>query len=142
MRTFSAFALLLGSLATLGCHHRKCEDPAPQPTICFPVPAPLCYAGTVVGDLCQDGVLVDVDAATPIGQAAGSLGANVVAAVNAADFGSLNRVGQRVFFLYRNDPNQQYPLRPCPAIGTRLPVPHLVLSNLAGTGCADAAGNR
>ncbi|MBF9221948.1 hypothetical protein [Hymenobacter ruricola] len=140
MRPLVTLALALGSLATLGCHHRKCEDPAPQPTTCFP--APRCYSGVIVGDACPDGVLIDVDAATPIGQAAGSLGANVVAAVNVPDFGSLNRVGQRVFFFYRNDPNQQYPLRPCPAIGTRLQVPHLVLSNLSATSCTGIGGNR
>jgi hypothetical protein len=136
MRPLPTLFLAVLSLTALGCHHRKCEDPAPAPQ------GPPCYSGVVVGDACLDGVLIDVDAATPIGQAAGTLGTNVVAAVNFAYLSSLNRVGQRVYFTYRNDPSQQSPGRACPAFGTQLQVPHLVLSNLSATGCTGTTGNR
>jgi hypothetical protein len=89
-----------------------------------------------VGEACLDGILIEVDAAYPIGKPAGSYGTNVIAAVNVADFSSLNQVGQRVYFQYRNDPAQQSPNRACTTNTMPLPVPHLVLNNLAAVACA------
>ncbi|WP_035562543.1 hypothetical protein [Hymenobacter sp. IS2118] len=95
---------------------------------------PACYSGTVVGDACLDGVLIDVDAAFPIGKPTGSH-RNVIAAVNFADFAGLNEVGTRVYFTYANDPSQQFPQRACTANTVPLQLPHLVLSNISNTGC-------
>jgi hypothetical protein len=91
----------------------------------------------VVGDACLDGILIDVDAATPIGRPAGTLGNNVIAAVNVADLSSYSQVGQRIYFIYRNDPKQQSPNRVCTANTVPLGVPHFVLGNLSTTSCAD-----
>lgn len=126
MRSPLLLSFALFSLTFFGCKRTKCEDPQPQPK---------CYVGTVVGDICQHGVIINVDAAYPIGQPAGVLGSNVIAAVNVGDLASFNRVGNRVYFTYRNDPKQQAPSRVCTAEYVPLPVPHLVLSNLSETGC-------
>jgi len=126
--TLGAAALLLSAT---GCH-RKCHDPQPQPQ-------PQCYAGTVVGDACLDGVLIEVDSASAIGRPVGTMGRNVIAAVNFAALGNLNQVGQRVYFSYRNDPSQQFPMRACTANTIRLNVPHLVLGNISTTPCGGPA---
>lgn len=120
------------SLTVLSC--RECTEPEPKPTICWGG-EPQCLSGVVVGDACLDGVLIDVDAAFPIGKPAGGHG-NVIAAVNFADLATLSQVGQRVYFTYRNDPNQQLAVRACPANTVPLPVPHLLLGSLSATGCA------
>jgi hypothetical protein len=126
--------LALLSLTVFSCS-TKCGDPEPA--------LPPCFSGVVVGDACLDGILIEVDAAHPIGKPAGSYGTNVIAAVNVADFASLNQVGQRVYFQYRNDPAQQSPNRVCTANTVPLPVPHLLLNNLASSACAHGtAGSR
>jgi hypothetical protein len=120
--------LLSVSLLTLilsGCNHRKCQDPQPR-----------CYDGVIVGDACMDGLLIDVQSTDPIGKPAGTLGSNVIAAVNFEDFAGMNKVGQHVFFTYRNDPARTSPNRICTANTVPLPVPHLVLTNLASSTCA------
>ncbi|GAA4367282.1 hypothetical protein GCM10023185_39030 [Hymenobacter saemangeumensis] len=125
--TLGTAALLLSASSC----HRKCNDPKPQ--------QPECYSGVVVGDACMDGILIEVDARHAIGRPASGYGNNVIAAVNFADLGNLNRVGQRVWFSYRNDPNQQYPNRACPTNTVPLPVPHLLLGNIASTACPGSA---
>ena len=130
MRILLSVSLLTLTLA--GCNHRKCQDPEPQPQ---------CYAGVVVGDACMDGVLINVESTEAIGQPAGSLGSNVIAAVNFEDFTGLNQVGQRVYFTYRNDPKRKSPYRVCTANTVPLPVPHLVLSNLSATACTKTGSN-
>ena len=126
MRTLLLLSFALFSLTFSSCKRHKCEDPQPQPK---------CYSGVVVGDICQHGVIINVDAAYPIGQPAGALGNNVIAAVNVADLASFNRVGNRVYFTYRNDPSQQVPSRICTTEYVPLPVPHRVLSNLSERSC-------
>ncbi|MBD2768509.1 hypothetical protein IC235_11480 [Hymenobacter sp. BT664] len=126
MRTPLLLSFALFSLTFFSCQRHKCEDPQPQPK---------CYSGVVVGDLCMDGVIINVDAAYPIGLPADTLGNNLIAAVNTDDLASFNQVGKRIYFTYRNDPSQQWPLRVCLANTIPLPVPHLVLSNLSETGC-------
>ncbi|SFQ38726.1 hypothetical protein [Hymenobacter arizonensis] len=134
MRFFSTLSLVLLSLSVLSCSENTEPEPKPEPIICFPF-EPKCYSGVVVGDACPDGVLIDVDDAFPIGKPAGEH-KNVIAAVNFADLASLNQVGKRVYFTYRNDPNQQRAVRACIAITLPLPVPHFVLSNISATNCA------
>jgi hypothetical protein len=130
MRTPLLLSFALFSLTFLSCKRHKCEDPQPQSK---------CYSGVVVGDICQHGVVINVDAAYPIGQPAGTLGNNVIAAVNVDDLASFNQIGKRVYFTYRNDPSQQWPTRICPAVYIPLPVPHLVLSNLSETSCVPSS---
>jgi hypothetical protein len=103
---------------------------------------PTCYSGTVLGDRCYDGILIQVDEQYRIGAAVGSpampdtLGStNIIAAVNVEDFGSLAARGRRIYFSYSNDPNRQGPARFCNAMGTALGVPHLVLSNISANPC-------
>ncbi|MBF9236340.1 hypothetical protein I2I05_02925 [Hymenobacter sp. BT683] len=125
MRLLSTLSLALFSLTVVSCNHEKCREPQPQAQ---------CVSGTVVGDACLDGVLIDVDATFPIGKPVGNH-PNVIAAVNFADLASFNQVGQRVYFTYRNDPNQQSANRVCTANTVPLLVPHLLLSNLSATSC-------
>jgi hypothetical protein len=132
MRLLPTLALSLLALTVLSCS--ESTEPEPKPTDCFGS-MPQCYFGVIVGDACLDGVLIDVDAAFPIGKPAAGR-SNVIAAVNVADFSSLNQVGQRVYFQYRNDPAQQSPNRACTTNTMPLPVPHLVLNNLAAVACA------
>jgi hypothetical protein len=120
-----AAGLWLGSLTA-------CKDDAPQTT---------CYSGVVIGETCMDGVLIEVNSATPIGKpvnvtvtsTTSIVGTNVVAAVN--DLGSQAKTGQTVFFTYQNSPNNAGPLRPCPQNTIPLSIPHLILSNVSATGC-------
>jgi hypothetical protein len=102
---------------------------------------PLCYAGTVVGSSCTDGLLVDVDPAYPIGNptslAGGAfLGRNVVAVNYSALVGVGNlTTGQRLYFTYTDATNQPRgtvclaydPVKPA--------VPHLVLTTASATPC-------
>jgi len=99
-------------------------------------PQPACYSGVVLEDRCMDGVLIQVDPQSPIGRPAqltDTAGTNVIA--NVETMGTLGKRGQRVYFTYTNDPSRQAPLRPCPAYGVPLPVPHLVLNNVSATPC-------
>ncbi len=127
MRLLPTLSLALFSLTVLSCAHEKCREPQPQAQ---------CISGTVVGDACLDGVLIDVDAnaALPIGKRLRSH-RNVIAAVNFADFAGLNQVGTWVYFTYVNDPNRQFPQRACTANTMPLQLPHLVLGNISTTGC-------
>ena len=127
MRQLLLFAssLLLGSLT-------GCKDEAPQAS---------CYSGIVIGTTCMDGVLIEVNSATPIGKPVTVLvtstssigGTNVVAAVN--DLGSQAQTGKTVFFTYQESPNNQGPARFCPQNTAPLPIPHLILANISATGC-------
>ena len=120
-----AAGLWLGSLTA-------CKDDEPQIS---------CYSGVVLGTTCMDGVLIEVNSATPIGKpvnfpvtaTTSNVGTNVVAAVN--DLGSQAKTGQTIFFTYQNSPNNAGPVRPCPQNTIPLPIPHLVLSNVSATGC-------
>ncbi|ALW84085.1 hypothetical protein AUC43_02600 [Hymenobacter sedentarius] len=124
MRILPALGFALLSLTVFSCKHSDSAVP--------------CYSGVVVGDACMDGILIDVDAASAIGKPTGNY-TNVIAAVNFADLSSLSKVGQRVYFTYRNDPSQQTVSRFCTANSAPLPVPHFVLSNLSVTSCKDGA---
>ncbi|GAB3316560.1 hypothetical protein ACFQT0_01455 [Hymenobacter humi] len=126
MRLLATLGLALLSLTVASCGTTTCiDEPQPQPP---------CLSGVVVGDACLDGVLIDVDAAFPIGKPTGRHD-NVIAAVNFADLASLNQVGQRVYFTSRNDPARQSAARFCTANTFPLPVPRLVLSNISATAC-------
>lgn len=111
-----------------------------------PGPAPACVGGTIVGFTCMDGPLIDVDARHRIGMPAvlhnGQRADNLITVVNRDVLGRLDSVGQRVYFNYANDPNQQWNGLCCfaaDAIGQS--VPHLVLSNVAATGCPEPLAN-
>lgn len=130
--------LLLASCSLLGCE--SCGEPEPEPA---------CYAGTVVGTTCTDGLLLDVDSRYRIGAPAVRaryglpdtlLGANVIAVVNTAELGSLAgnaQVGQQLHFTYVNDPNRQWNGVSCLAYdGVKTVIPRLILSNVSSTPCA------
>lgn len=123
-RALPTLALALVSLTVVSCGIR-CP------------PGPKCYSGVVVGDACLNGLLIEVDAATPVDKSAGSFGTNVVAAVNFEAFAGPNQPGQRVYFMYRTEPTRQAPSRVCTAITVPLAVPHVVASNLPATSCSD-----
>jgi hypothetical protein len=95
-----------------------------------------CYSGVVIGETCMDGVLIEVNSTTPIGQPInvfGITGTNVVAAVN--DLGSQAQKGKTIFFTYQNSPNNAGPARACSQNTAPLAIPHLILSNVSATGC-------
>jgi hypothetical protein len=141
MRNLLALAIL-SPLALAGCDRKHCHDPQPEPA---------CYAGTIVGSTCMDGVLIDVDPRYPIGSPAllprygrpdTLLGANVIAVVNSSALsGHLpipapGQPGQQLHFTAINDPNQQWNGLCCFANdGVKTPIPRLVLSNLSTTPC-------
>lgn len=95
-RLLLPLALLLGALP--GCKHDA--DSAPR-----------CYAGTVVGASCYDGVLINVDAQYPIGKpvgystvpndSTGLANQNAIGALNSNALGALNVKGQRIYFTCR-----------------------------------------
>ncbi|GAB2956672.1 hypothetical protein GCM10027048_23530 [Hymenobacter coalescens] len=135
---FSALGLLaLGTLA--GCNHMiRCTDD----------PEPSCYTGTVLGKNCFDGVLIKVDSRYAIGGAAtlpyqGDTVryTNVIAASVPGQEATLT-TGTQVYFSI--DHNAPLPPRFCTAQMpvVQLPIPHMVLTNVAFTGCQSAgAGN-
>lgn len=96
----------------------------------------------MLGETCLNGVLIQVDAAYPIGKPVlyrltyrdSLAGSNVVAAVN--DLGPLKVKGQRVYFSYTGT-DQPGPVRPCTANTTRLNIPHISATNLSATACTD-----
>jgi hypothetical protein len=125
------FCLLLGllSLSLASCRHDADHGP--------------CYGGTVLGETCRDGVLIQVDAAYPIGKPVmyhvtdrdSLAGSNVVAAVG--DLGALNVKGQRVYFSYTGSTDQPGPAQYCTANTVRLAVPHINATNLSATACTN-----
>jgi hypothetical protein len=136
---YTLLALSVAALATtLPACHKKDVDP--QPTICFP--EPLCYAGTVVGATCMDGVLIDVDAAYPIGAPArihdfsGNYTQynNIIAVANTADFSQADTTGRHVYFTY-TPATQPWSGLCCFANDAVPNIPHLVLSNVSITAC-------
>ncbi|UOQ97681.1 hypothetical protein MUN81_20935 [Hymenobacter sp. 5317J-9] len=143
MPRFSSFlglpllALAAGGLS--GCDKTDTAAPSSGPTVCFPAPSSVCFSGVVLADRCWDGVLIQVDAQFPIGQRVAwpdSLGnTNVIAATNTADFNSLNRRGQRIYFTYNTDPTRKATLRACTTDQIPLSVPHLVLGSISGVPC-------
>lgn len=141
MPRFSSFLCL--SVLAIGCLSScdKTSDPEViEPTICFPsIPPTTCFSGVVLRDRCWDGVLIQVDSQFPIGQSIqmpDSLGnTNVIAATNSADFGALNKRGQRIYFTYNTDPTRKATLRPCTANQIALPIPHIVLGTISATPC-------
>ncbi len=106
---------------------------------------PMCYAGTVVGGTCVDGVLIAVDPVYPIGAPAHVwqadhhvLVGNAVAAVNLntpANGGAADTVGHRLYFTYVNDPSRQQQSFCFALDRVAEPIPHLVLSNVSATPC-------
>ena len=138
LRTSSALglaALLAGSL--LGCK----KDSAPHPD---------CYSGTVVANTCMLGVLIDVDAAYPIGARAVAavggrfLGNNVVAVGHSASLQNLSNVGQRLHFTYTSAPVPENAAVWCCFAndGTTTPVPSVTLSNVSTLACGDSVQTR
>lgn len=138
LSALTASALLSACQLTGGDHDGGCPGPTP---------APHCVSGTLVALTCMDGPLINVDARYRIGApgvlANGQqLGPNVIAVVNRDGLSGIDSVGQRVYFTYVNDPNQQWNGLCCfAADGTRQPVPHLVLSNISTTGCQGSLAN-
>ncbi|WP_210518367.1 hypothetical protein [Hymenobacter terricola] len=138
MPRFSYFlglsALAISSLASCD----KSHAPGPTPTTCFPGPLPTGFSGVVLSDRCWDGILIQVDSPFPIGQSIqsytspDSLGnTNVIAATNSADFGVLNRRGQRIYFTYNTDPNRKATPRVCTANQAPFAIPHMVLDTIS-----------
>ena len=123
-------ALTLCALA--GCRHDA--DSAPQ-----------CYAGTVLGSSCYDGVIINVDAQYPIGKPVGqgtafhdSTGTtyqNVIGALNSTALVKLNVKGQRIYFTCTGDTLGFSNFGPCNAMGIPLPIPHVVLTSFSAAPC-------
>ncbi|MCI1187756.1 hypothetical protein MON38_10020 [Hymenobacter sp. DH14] len=143
-RLFSVLGLSMLAIGCLsGCDKASDSETLPTPTICFPGPGTTCYSGVVLNDRCWDGVLIQVDSQFPIGQsikaytAPDSLGnTNVIAATNSADFGSLNKRGQRIYFTYNTDPTRKATPRVCTANQAPFSIPHIVLGSISATPCA------
>ncbi|GAA4033674.1 hypothetical protein GCM10022409_17470 [Hymenobacter glaciei] len=133
--------LAIGSLSS--CDKSNDSDTAPTPIICFPgIPPTTCFSGVVLSDRCWDGILIQVDSQFPIGKSIqpytspDTLGnTNVIAATNFADFGPLNKRGQRVYFTYNTDPNHGATPRFCTADQAPFPIPHLVLGSVSASPC-------
>lgn len=127
MRLRLIFPLCAASIL-FGCKHNSDASPA-------------CYSGIILGQTCMDGVIIQVDARTPIGLPIRAyqtsrdslVSTNAVAAVN--DLGNLYVVGKPVYFTYIDSPNNQGPIRFCTQNTTPLPIPHLVLSNVSAAPC-------
>lgn len=108
--------------------------------------APRCYSGVVLGNSCPDGTLIQVDSQYSIGRAvepyleslsgvpaSDSIGStNLIAAVNPAAVPY--KQGQRIYFTYQNDPQQQRTPYSCYVFGP-LSIPHFVLSNVSAAPC-------
>lgn len=140
---FSLGLVAWAASAFFGCATDS-QDDTPQPILCFGPPH--CYAGTVVGSTCMDGLLIKVDPAYAIGapalvwQAGRDTLRNVIAVVNSPDLRRCATPGQRVYFTYVNDPaRQQLEGATCLAFdGVTTPIPRLVLSNVSTTPCQPA----
>ncbi|MCB2379293.1 hypothetical protein LGH70_16975 [Hymenobacter sp. BT635] len=137
MRHFSsvlpAFTLLT-LLALSACNVEGCIDEE------APAPAPACYQGTIVGNACMDGILIEVNSPDAIGKPLSPY-ANLVAAVNTQQnndelilAGQKVKMGQVIYFNYT--PSDKAREAFCPQNTVPLPIPHLVLSNVGTTGCA------
>jgi hypothetical protein len=129
MRYYSLLVLSLLSFSLTDCKH----EAAPVP----------CYGGTVLGETCLDGILVQVDEAYQIGKpvvyritSRDSLaGSNVLAIVNS--LGTLNVKGQHFYFSYTGSTDQPGPARVCTANTVRLAIPHLAATNLSTHACPE-----
>jgi hypothetical protein len=129
MRPYSLLILGLLSFSLTDCKHDADLSP--------------CYGGTVLGETCLDGVLVQVDERYPIGKpvvyrttSGDSLaGSNVVAIVNS--LGALNVKGQHVYFYYAGGTDQPGPSRICTANTVRLAIPHVATTNVSTSACAN-----
>ncbi len=124
---FSSTVVLFGAM--LGCKKAHVQ------------PQSKCYSGVVVGFSCSNGSLVQVDSQYALGAPlrvtyADSLPRpNIIAVVN-HQLEALGPIGQRIYFTYVNDANNQTPRWPCLAIPSQtFQVPHLVLSNVSTTPC-------
>jgi len=127
MRWYSLLVLGFLSLTLTDCQHET-------------TPAP-CYGGTVLGETCRDGILVQVDEAYQIGKPAvyritsrdSLAGSNVLAIVNSLD--TLNVKGRHFYFYYTGNTDQPSPARVCTANTTRLAIPHVAATNLSTQVC-------
>lgn len=134
LRTF----ILLGLAAATAGAFAGCKKDAP------PLP---CYTGRVVASTCMDGLLLDVDPASPIGAPAvlarngrdTLVGRNVVAFANNLRIGRLGTVGQTLHFTYIIDPAQHSEITCMAADGSKTPIPHVVASNISTTACDSIA---
>jgi hypothetical protein len=132
----SVFGLI--SLVTLGgCE--LCTDPTT---------APPCYTGVVMGETCQDGVVIKVDSRYPIGKctrlpfsATDTITYPNIIAATGTGLGPNLAPGTTVYFTV--DENVQYMPQMCtmqnPTI--QLPVPHLGLTNVSLTACFSSSAN-
>ncbi|AWM34463.1 hypothetical protein [Hymenobacter nivis] len=128
------FAFAFGAL--LSCKHDK--DLQPQ-----------CYAGTVLGSSCYDGLIINVDAQFPIGKPVGAGFApkdstkvtyqNVIGALNSTELARFNTPGQRIYFTCTGDTQGFSNFGPCNHMGIPLPVPHVVLTSFSATPCGPVA---
>ncbi|RZL14529.1 MAG: hypothetical protein EOO62_05190 [Hymenobacter sp.] len=129
MRHYALLSTGLLGLLLAGCRHDADLGP--------------CYAGTVLGETCLDGVLIQVDEAYPIGKPAvyritssdSLVGTNVVAAVNNPERFGVR--GQRIYFTYSGSTDQHGPPQICTANTVRLDIPHLIATNLSSNACAN-----
>lgn len=133
-RLLLPLALLLGALP--GCKHDA--DSAPR-----------CYAGTVVGTSCYDGLIINVDAQYPIGKPVGygfalydstrTTNQNVIGALNSNALANFSTKGQRIYFTCTGDTQGFSNFGFCNAMGIPLPVPHVVLTSFSATPCGPVA---
>jgi len=128
------FAFAFGAL--LGCKHDKALQPQ-------------CYAGTVVGTSCYDGVIINVDAQFPIGKPVGDRFAlydstkatnqNLIGALNSNELVGLSAKSTRIYFTCTGDTQGFSNFGPCNHMGIPLPVPHVVLTSFSATPCRSVA---
>jgi hypothetical protein len=109
---------------------------------------PQCYAGTVLGSSCYDGVLINVDAQYPIGQPAYYGFApgdstrltyqNVIGALNSNELAQFNKPGQRIYFTCTGDMQGYSNFGFCNAMGIALLKHHVVLTSFSASPCGPA----
>ncbi|WP_140469152.1 hypothetical protein [Hymenobacter nivis] len=110
--------------------------------------APQCYAGTVLGASCYDGLIISVDAQYPIGQPADYGFApgdstrlsyqNVIGALNSNELAQFNKPGQRIYFTCTGDTQGFSNFGFCNHMGIALLKHHVVLTSFSASPCGPA----
>ncbi len=110
---------------------------------------PQCYAGTVLGSSCYDGVIINVDAQYPIGQptyygfapndSTRLTYQNVIGALNSNELAQLNKPGQRIYFTCTGDMQGFSNFGFCNHMGIPLLKHHVVLTSFSATACGPVA---
>ena len=110
---------------------------------------PQCYAGTVLGTSCYDGVIINVDAQFPIGKPVGhgfawhdstkATSQNVIGALNSNELTGFSAKGTRIYFTCTGEKQGFSNFGPCNAMGIPLPVPHVVLTSFSAVPCGALA---